>query len=385
MLDKFNYKWVWLAANQFNRGSEEMKMSNRLARNAKNHFIQAFRKGKTVTRTELKQANNGKSANYDVISSQQSMTKHLSAINQVAIYIQDTYKVRDWKNVDVSMIQDFLNHMQKNGGRSGAGASEKTLKGYVTAINKVMVTARVWDEADVVSLSSLEIEKGKTHVNKILTSDEWIRMNHDKYLQYQIQIDFARAFGIRREEMFGQKSMQKRGKNGVTANSLFIDDDNRLYAQVIGKGGKMRVAKCREDMNVEMLNRYEPYARSLSYCDSDKERFKRENYRGQKIIDGIDNAIPLHIYRNEYVRQRVIEESMKYGTDSNSPRIGYSRLKMEQGVIVRVGYDNDGREARIVENGTITKIKTLEADVRAFMTISQELGHNRLDVMTKYL
>lgn len=362
-----------------------MKMSNRLAKNAKNHFIQAFRNGKIVTRTELKEQNNGKSANYAVISSQQSMNKHLSSINQVATFIQDNYKVRDWKNVDKSMVQAFLNHMQKHGGRDGSGASEKTLKGYVTAINKVMVTAKVWTESDVVSLKSLGIERGKSHVNKALTSSEWIRMNHDTYEQYQAQIDFARAFGLRREEIFGQTAMQKRGKNGVTSNSFYVDDDNRLYVQTIGKGGKMRVASCREDMNASMLSEYGRYARSIAYCDNDKERFKQENYRGQKVIPGIDNAIPLHIHRADYARQRIIEESAKYSISPNSPKIGYSRLQAKKQGIMRVSYENGQRTAEMVQIGAITKIKTLEADVRAFMTVSLELGHNRLDVLAKYL
>lgn len=362
-----------------------MRMTNRLAKNAKNKLLKAYKSGKQTTRSDIKAMQNGRHAQYETISSEQSLNKHLSAINSVSSYLQTKYRIRDWNKVEKHMIIDFLEYQQKNGGREGLGASDKTLKGYVTAINKVMVLDGSWNSTEVVSLTKLNIERGRTNVYKDLTSSEWILRNEDKYEKYKEQIDFSRAFGLRREEMFGQKGMHKRGKNGLTTNSFLLGDDGILKVQTIGKGGKLRIAPCRSDMNSEMMGKYGQYARLEYEVDVDVERFKVENAKGQYVLRGMDNAIPLHIHRSDYARNRIIEECAKYPDSQNTKKIGYSRIGMVQGGLVYTKYVKGAKIVQKLDDTVSVKIKTLSGNALAFMEVSQNLGHNRLDVMVKYL
>lgn len=365
-------------------------------------LTKAYRSGKNTTRNDIKIKQNGRYARYDVISSKNSLEKHLSAINQVSEYISNNFyyvnsmgehkAIVRWNQVTDEMIKSFITHKLEHGGRAGNGASEKTLKGYMTAINKVMVTGNHWKASDVRSLSDFKSRKGKTNVYKDLTSDEWLSRNQETYLKYKEQIDFARAFGLRREEIFGQKDMHKRGKNGVTASSFVLGKGNKLWVQTVGKGGKYRISPCRVEFEEQMLtflHRNQVQIRKsneLPATDNErKEDFIRRNRKEGSVIKGIRNGIPLHIFRAEYTKARIYEEQEIYSDLKPSETIGYSRLSGSKDRVIRINSKNSVRTTTNVSNSAITKIRSTTANVNSFMEVSNNLGHNRLDVMVKYL
>lgn len=376
--------------------------TNQLQKRARGILTKAYRNGKNTTRNDIKNEQSGRYARYDVISSANSLEKHLSAINQVAEYISTNYsyinsngetkRIVRWNQVTDDMIQDFITDKLEAGGRDGNGASEKTLKGYMTAVNKVMVTGNHWKASDVRSLSDFKSERGKTNVYKDLTSDEWLARNQSEYQKYQQQIDLARAFGLRREEIFGQKGMGNRGKNGLTASSFVLGKNNRLWVQTIGKGGKYRLIPCRLDFNQQMLGFVESngvalkMSNELAANDSDRKKaFIQLNRKEEPLVNGIRNGVPLHIFRAEYAKKRIYEEEVNYKDIENSQKIGYSRLSGSKGNVIRKLYKDGLKTIQKVSNSSVTQIKTVTANVNSFIEVSNNLGHNRLDVMAKYL
>lgn len=379
-----------------------MSTNNYLQKRARGILTKAYKNGKNTTRNDIKNEQSGRYARYDVISSTKSLEKHLSAINQVAEYITDNFSYLNskgetkaivrWNQVTDEMVQAFITHKLESGGRDGLGASEKTLKGYMTAINKVMVTGNHWKASDVRSLSDFKTERGKTNVYKDLTSEEWLARNQAEYQKYQQQIDLARAFGLRREEIFGQKGMENRGKNGLTASSFVLGKNNRLWIQTIGKGGKYRLVPCRLDFNQQMLSFVQAneislrMSNELAANDSERKKaFIQLNRKETRIVNGIRNGVPLHIFRAEYAKCRIYEEQEEYTHIKNSQKIGYSRLSGYKGNVMRKLYKNGLKTTQKVPNSSITQIKTVTANVNAFIEVSNNLGHNRLDVMAKYL
>lgn len=158
----------------------------------------------------------------------------------------------------------------KHGGIKGQGASIKTLKGYISVINKVQVCSNnlaMKQRFSLKQFSNLDLSH-KTHktVYKPLTAHEWIQRNPKAYLTNQQAIDTIRAFGLRAREL-------------ATLNSKsFLQDTQtgKYYVQTIGKGGKYCLAECRRDLQKEMADYY------MLFFSTNK--FDLSRFRGSKDI-----------------------------------------------------------------------------------------------------
>lgn len=181
--------------------------------------------GRTKTRDELKQQ--GKS--FSAITSPRSLEIHNKNWNDFSVWAEKKgYK--SLKKIDEKLIKEFLIEKANNGGRGGKPASVKTLKSYITSINKVMCAGNVWQEKNKIELkgiSEIKIKEEQKKVYKKESPSDWIEKHKRSYESNKSYIDTLSAFGLRRREM-----------SDLSKQSFVIDKNNKMYVQTVGKGAK---------------------------------------------------------------------------------------------------------------------------------------------------
>ncbi len=358
------------------------------------------------SRELIKLKNNGRYARYDVISSSNSLKQHIIQWNQFAIYIYEKHNIKSLRKITEDLVIDFLtSEIDKN-------LAEKTLKSRVTAINHVMVGSGVWNTQQRVSLKDMRSKdnisrsKGALSVYKDYTSEEWRERFREDYKANYEAIDISRAFGLRRSEIYGKKGSKY---NGLTFRNLgHLENSRILFAEVIGKGGKYRIAPVREDMASIMWERYGSRSKSYRYEYFQKNEAERKkillasNTNNDECLFQTENrSIPLHINRNEYVLSKLKERQNYWETKRSIEEvasdkatnniIGYSRINFKyndvshETSIYRVSYKNKIRHRLKVDPFSIVKIGTWQGYVIAATDVMRYVGHNRLDVLNRYL
>lgn len=334
---------------------------NKLARNGRVVLSKARSK---IDRQELK----NKGIAYKKISSPQSELNYQKSWKIFADWGFE-HGIKTISKVSKEQVEEFIKEKAEFGGRDGNGASAKTLKSYIGAINKVMYAAEKWEQSDGAKLQdmkSVSVKKDKIkNVYKDLTGKEWIEKNMQKYGNYQELIDTIQGFGLRAREV-----------QTLNTKSFIIDKNNKMYVQTIGKGGKYRVAECTKEQNDEMVKLYGEKAIRV---DDIKNNMKDENmllrYMNNKnealdIKGARYSGIPKHIFRSEYAQQLAKEKIQEYSVKlPKEPKFrGYAHIKQSENM-----------------KGVITQIGSLKGSVEAFREVSKNLGHNRLDVLRKYI
>lgn len=260
-----------------------------------------------------------------------SLRTYVNDWAKVANKIRETHpEVNTLQKITPNMVKEVIEYERIHGG----SASENTLKGYISAVNHVM-------------------------------------------------IDTDRAFGLRSREMFGTRG---RGEYGLTDRS-FVIHNGLIGVETVGKGGKYRVAWARMDMNDEMIDRYGDMARTFRSDLSRNQRAKGFNAitrDGHPIFHRGHDFIPTHINRAECAQQLLSERidvwqqrykdmAQQGHTARHSGEFkGYSRL---------TGHKLN----ELHGEGYITTIANFSGPIEAFQEVSQQLGHNRLDVLLTYL
>ncbi len=341
---------------------------------------------------------NGRHAVYNTISSKNSLRQHESQWRQFATYASEKYNVKGLKKLDKNMVASYLNELKAK------GVAEKTLKSRVSAINHVMVGSGVWKSNQKVSLTDLRIkgavshEKGARSVYKPLTAKEWREANKEVYRANMELVDLSRAFGLRRSEIFGKAGSSYKG---LTFRNLgHVEGSKRLFAEVIGKGGKYRIAPVLKSFEKQMWDKYGSQSRTYT-----REYFKKSSEERKKILNSSlksrdrifknnKSNVPLHINRNEYV-ERMLAERQKYyekrigKIKADSNRIGYSRIRFRESngrlELFKVDYKSGQRIISDVKPFDVIKVATFEGYALAAAEVMKDVGHNRLDVLQTYL
>lgn len=372
---------------------------SRITRNCIGLLTKQFEQAKGFSRTQFKQENNGRYSNYSKISSEGSFAQHVRQIKDVGEWLAKEKGVRKIGQIEKEYLVEYLNQCQAK------GMAEKTLKSRVTAINHVMVGSGVWEAQQAISLRKLRSsgaiseQKGPRGVYKPLTASEWREREPRAYQKHKEVVDFARAFGLRRSEIEGKS---KTGYNGITFSNIgYLKGSNKLFVEVIGKGGKYRFASVREDMAKEMWNKYGKQAKEYSpdyFAKPLEERkaiLRAETQKSSRLFNKIKKALPLHINRNEYVQKRLEEKQDKYKKirlqGGGGGAIGYSRIRFkvdsDTGEIspYKVDYKNGEQIVSQVDPFATVTIGTWRGYVIAACEVMQEVGHNRLDVLKTYM
>lgn len=249
------------------------------------------------------------------------------------------------------------------------GLSKKTIESRIGAINKVMLASERWNNENRVILGKIDgitVKKLPTKVYKDLTAKEWQDRNPKQYENNRELIDTVQAFGLRRREV-----------RELNSQSFLIDEKGKMYVQTVGKGNKYRIAPvCDSEMNEQMRERWGDKAIPLQQANEERfRRVLRDEDQRLNLKGANGHNFGLHIHRNEYtqryLRERVEQLEEQRGGVERSYK-GYSHLKTR-------GKSLDDLDAYSI------KIGTFEGSARAFMEVSRALGHNRLDVLAKYL
>ena len=346
--------------------------------------------------------------------------------------------IRRLNQVNRGMFEAFIRDMAENGGRYGKGASKKTLKAYITVMNKVLIAKGLLDEQNRFELRQILPKYYTERVYKVENAENWQKNNPHKAELYKDSIDIARAFGLRKSEIFGSTGvMRNRGWNGVTASSFIMAVPSQadierakrygspvptptLYVQTIGKGGKYRLARCSDAYMEFMIARYGEIAQKTTSktingimgkmvskdINQLKNAFIRRNKAETPLITGVDSSMSYHIFRSEYAQTRLREEIVKaenryqlFNQNENmyqkSDKIGYSKVGTKGDSVVKyyidpnqeVGHKYQSKSVDVHNQWCVIRghDDIYRGYVSAFMNVSLAMGHNRLDVMRTYL
>ena len=247
-----------------------------------------------------------------------------------------------------------------------SGMSKKTIESRIGAVNKIMLYSGRWDNENRVVLSKIEGVKPRelpTKVYKDLTAKEWMDRNQRQYINNRDLIDTVQAFGLRRREV-----------GGLNKESFLVDEKGKMYVQTVGKGNKYRIAPvCDSEMNEKMKKLWGSSAMPLEKADEDKLR-RVLRYEDQRLnLKGVNgHKMGLHIHRNEYAQRLLRNRIEELKGDKIREFRGYSHLKTK------------GQSLEQLDRYEV-KIGTFKGSARAFMEVSEALGHNRLDVLAKYV
>lgn len=399
-------------------------MATQLERSAIRKFTNYYQKSQEVNRHELKAKNDPKMM-YGVISTRSSLKTHLSSIRQVAKYLSDTKgDARNWSKIT---REDLIHYVES---RISEGLAQKTIKAHITAINKLMVS-----EFDMKPINYAEIapnlpSEAPKSVYKVLTSEEWENENRGQFEANLGRIELVKGFGLRRSELFGQKGYENQGRKGVTPSSFLLVEGRKrrvptadggwyeykplkIYVQTIGKNGRYRIAPCTNELNDKMIELYGSKALKISDSQLNKMMINKNNEFKQayiatnrtedRVVAGVANSQPFHIFRSYYARQRIDELTKAKGihkeqvvskTGLKSIKIvdrrgneliktGYTRLSSDD----RVTIQRNAKGKAIVSNPSAyyCQIGSKISSVDVFTEVSNNLGHNRLDVLLKYI
>lgn len=339
----------------------EVNILSKIDKQGRSVLLRAFQNGKSLSRHEEKKKGN----DHKLIFAEKSLENHLKNWTKFATWAE-SQGVKTMGKFSDELVTRFLVEQAEQGGRTGQGASKKTLESYLGSINKVMMASGRWEKSEKMELAKvdgLDVRRLRRSVYKPLNGQEWRERHGRAYERHRDTLDTIRAFGLREGEL-----------KELNRHSFLVDQGGKMYVQTIGKGGKYRVAEvANKELNERMLGLYGQYAKQVadpkSYNGQGRFESDRKNMALRLNLSGSNNhKIPKHIFRAEYA-QKLLEAKLEASESVPRQWVGYSHLKADKSEYDR--YE--------------VKIGTYRGSAKAFLEVSQNLGHNRLDVLNKYL
>lgn len=324
----------------------------------------------SVSRHVDKMNQNGKMANYQAIYSDNSYKTHLSRATNFSDWVKENHaEIKDFRAVNKDLASEYLAYQKEYGGRNDGPASAHTLSADATMLNHVFVGTNVWDsplrKSDIADMPKRSLDTITN--NRSLTSDEWVKRNETLYVRNEQLIDTARAFGLRRSELIAGGRYDR----ALNTGSFFRNEDGKLNVATVGKGGKYRLAEVTEEYARKMDNYYAEYARPISELPGEKE-FKAELGRYDRFFTQDNHEIPIHIHRAYYAQTKFDEINRQYQGQNETYK--------------KITYDHNGQKViKEIPGSKQITIGAKEGSYGAFMRVSENLGHNRLDVLNNYL
>lgn len=187
----------------------------------------------------------------------------------------DTWSSKNLERINKDVCYEYLKDREES-------CSPYTVSKDMAALNKVLDLDLNKKEGKLQERSYKEVKRSR--------EDRGMDKAYSPK-NYSKQIEFAQAFGLRRESMLG-------GDYQVKDVSLFIRDD-RVYCSVIEKGGRYREAPCLEKYQDIILGRYDIEERETSTKEEFKELY---NGPGELLWDKYTSKIDNHAFRGEYAR-----------------------------------------------------------------------------------
>jgi len=241
---------------------------------------------------------------------------------------QEIWSTKDLSNIDKSVAYEYLREREEK------KQSAWTVSREMSALNKILELNLTKKEG------GLSVRKREEIVRSRLDREHDRKFNAENYKE---QIEFAKAFGLRRESFI-------KGDYRVKESSLFKDrETGRLYVSLIEKGGRYREAPCLEKYQSVMEGKYDVYERETFLNNGNVDKNVKNAYiefykqsDSDYLFDKYTNKIDNHAYRREYAQEL------------------YKQL-INQKEEVNYDYRN-------------------EYDSEVVKQVSEALGHSRLDV-----
>lgn len=320
-----------------------------------------FKKARGKSRKESKKNREDKKLIFSIKSLNVHKNNWASFVTWLEI---NDYKINRLGQIKPIYIENYIKYL------ANQGYSKKTLQTRISAVNKVMGTRFSENEKPKLSKMDVDVKKTKGNSYKHLTAREWTSRNEARYIKYKDLFDTISAFGLRKSEM-----------RELNYSSFLIDKNNKIYVQTIGKGGKYRVACCVEKMNDKMVFLYKNCALRIDNIEdfNGSKEYLRKAIKSENLrlnLPGVYNEKnKFHIFRSLYAEEFLNE------------RIAYYDKKLEgEYGIKKQGYStiNIIKQEKELEK-IYTQIGRFVGSSRAFLEVSNSLGHNRLDVMRSYI
>lgn len=300
-------------------------------------------KGHTYQKTK------GRVATHDAIWSQGSFRALKSSAKRVAEFAknQGFKKVSDLQNKE--NLRKIFTAETSAGLSAGTQSQDLRLINHILIGKKLATSQLRKEDVGIARRSNLIAEQRY----KSLTSKEWEQAHQVAYKHHRSQIEFIRDTGLRRSELEAFKLYKV---------------ENTYKVLTVGKNGKSRFAEVRpgtESAVLEVLGN--PQVPSINAQES-QNLLKNPAYikaqiqaQGQSIK--LSDKIPSHIHRAYYAQQLIQQLATRdYSSTSYTTRSG------------------------VVHGGNeMYQIGAYKAPYGAFMELSEDMGHNRLEVLKNYL
>lgn len=141
-----------------------------------------------------------------------------------------------------------------------------------------------------------------------------------------------------------------------------------------------------------------PKTTSKKTEDERKKILKASSKAKERMFPTAPRGIPLHIHRSEYVQEKLKERQRYYEkiygkmtTDYfHQQKIGYSRLhhrreKSKKLSLFKIDYKGKTRSVTAVDPFETVEIGAWRGFAIVEAEVSELVGHNRLDVLRKYM
>ena len=347
----------------------------------RSELIKQRKNGIKTSRQQIKNAHNGKIADYRHIFSDNSYKKHWARAQKFADFCRKN-DVKKMEEITPNFARKYLFYERDQHVNGYQGYSASTIGSDALMINHIMIGSGHWKTSQKLQKSKLPgMPKRSTLLakqrQKFLSSREWINTHPHTYAQYKKQIDTIRAFGLRRRELTGGTS--KNGRDGLGDHSLYQTKNGRLFAIVQGKGGKIRWTECRHDLQDEMKQLYGQKISPISERPKTKAEFRHNLKINQPFYRSFDHNVPTHIHRANYA-QHMIKQLNQHQFSGTRQKTIYYRNGLKSNGQTR--YSKGLKSINLHDN---YQIGSYRAQYGAFYRLSQYMGHNRLDVLQSYL
>lgn len=335
--------FLFLKQKEGMRNGKKATLENQM----RSTLLNQFRKGYGTSRHQEKQLR-GTYAIHDKIYSKKSLDTHVSRTKMFAKWVKQNHpEIKKIDQISKVIVGEYLQSQQDK------GLSAWTLSADLTALNHVAIGTGVWDKS--ISKSEFGIKKRslsdvKNNRGDKATDKHWSNSN-----RYEKETFVGQAFGLRRSELVPSSS--NRGY-AVTNQSLY-KVNKKVYCATFGKGSRYRTVECLKSHQNQIEQMYGQYIIEVDRLPKSSE-FKEIRQQGEALFNSISRSVNIHQNCRQYYANAKLEELQQENRyyevqEQNRPDLETYRCNGQQ-----------------IDRGHA-------------QFISQQLGHNRLDVLKHYI
>ena len=316
----------------------------------KSVLYQQFTDARGIKRHDIKEKRH-EYAHHDLIYSQESLKTHLTRAKMYGEWLRNEHP--EIRNINDITRENAIEYLQY---RRDLGLSVRTVEADMSFINRVKVGKGQWSKDEILTKKEAEVPpRSKSSVrnnrgDKTASSVEY-NENHVRI------IEFGRAFGLRRSELV-PNSQNTRYAAG---QSSLYEKDNKVYAAVMGKGGKYRTIECLKSQESFIREEFGQHIKTVVELPT-QEEYKEEYKKEEQFFKSISKNVRIHRECRQYYANEKLAEVEKDGREfelrmQNQLKSGNQK------------YTTNGRE---MERGHA-------------QFVSRQLGHNRIYELKSYI